>query len=877
MIADVKALAANTNAGETYMMTPSAATGTGGFNADNYDITYVPYTGTVAKTTMTITATDPNKTYGTAFTAGTNSSNYTATGAIAGELVTAIILTPNDNGLAATTNAGETYVMTPSAATGTGGFNADNYDITYVPFTGTVAKKALSITVDNKSKTYGSDNPSLTTTLVGFVNGETLAAFTTVPVVKTLATKTSSTGVYDITITEGVANNYTVSYTSGKLTINKATLTAIAEDKSKSYGSANPALTIKYTGFVNGEYLAAFTTAPIATTAATKTSDAGVYDVTITEGVAKNYTIAYASGKLTINKVILKAIAEDKSKTYGSANPILTISYTGFVNGETEAVLTTVPKATTIATSTSNAGTYDITLSEAVSKNYTVALTKGRLTINKAMLTVTAEDKSRTYGSVNPNFTYKYSGFVNSQDATFIGNVPTASTAATAKSNAGTYTIIVNGGNDNNYDFTYVPAKLTIGKATLTVTAQNVARCFAAADPTLSYKITGFVNNEDETVLTTKPTLNNNANASSIAGAYVVAASGASASNYTLNYVAGVFTVNPIPTGTVSSLVDYICDGSTALQLKSIGGAVYTWYKDGAVVPGTTAGTLDAIDAGSYTTKVSNAFGCEAMSTNTIKIFKYVAPVASFDYQYYCVDKPVNMINSTNYVNSGTVKFAWDNGAGGTSTVTNPVFTYNSIGNKSIKLTVTPDNCPQLKSEITKVIAIEAPKPSVRMTPKDVIVNDNVMLAARTFGTNYEWTPGISLSNNMASNPTVKTDKEVTFNIKITVPSSCVTNDTLQVRVFNQRNVYLPNTFTPNNDGVNDIFRINPVGISEIKYFRIFNQWGVQLFETNNIAQGWDGKLNGVNQPLATYVWVIEAVDVTGKAIRQSGSVTLLR
>jgi gliding motility-associated-like protein len=876
IVADANAQSATTNAGVTYAMTPSAAIGTGGFNADNYDITYVPYTGTVAKKSMTISATGPNKTYGTALTAGTNTTNFTASGTISGQTVTGVTLTPNDNGLAATTNAGSSYIMTPSAATGTGGFNADNYDITYVPFTGTVAKKALTATVESKSKTYGSDNPALIITYDGFVNGEDVTAFTTAPVATSTATKASNAGVYDVTITEGVTNNYSVTYTNGKLTINKAMLTVTAEDKSKTYGSANPGLTIKYTGFVNGDTEASLTTAPKVNTNATSSSNAGVYDITLSDPVSENYTVVLTNGKLTINKAALTAIAEDKSKTYGSANPGLTIKYTGFVNGDTEASLTTAPKVNTNATSLSNAGVYDITLSDAVSENYTIALTNGKLTINKAMLIVTAEDKSKTYGSANPNLTFKYSGFVNNQDATILTKAPTANTAATTTSKVGKYDIILAGGNDINYDFTYANGALTIDKATLIITAQNAARCFAASDPTLSYKITGFVNNETESVLTTKLSITTNAIASSKAGAYAVTVFGGDATNYLLTYVGGVFTVNPLPTGTVSSLVDYICDGST-LQLKSIGGVNYTWYKDGVTVPGITSGTLDVAAAGTYTTKVVNEFGCEAMANNNIKISKYVAPVANFDYQYYCVDKPVNITNSSNFVNSGTVKFAWDNGAGGTSALINPIFTYNSIGNKSIKLTVTPDNCPQLKSELTKVVPIEAPIPSIRMTPKDVIINESVALAARTFGSNYEWTPGTSLSNNMISNPTVKTDKEVTFNIKITVPSSCVTNDTLQVRVFNERNVYLPNTFTPNNDGVNDIFRINPVGISELKYFRIFNQWGVKVFETNNVTEGWDGRLSGTNQPLATYTWLIEAVDTNGKVIRQSGSITLLR
>jgi hypothetical protein len=75
----------------------------------------------------------------------------------------------------------------------------------------------------------------------------------------------------------------------------------------------------------------------------------------------------------------------------------------------------------------------------------------------------------------------------------------------------------------------------------------------------------------------------------------------------------------------------------------------------------------------------------------------------------------------------------------------------------------------------------------------------------------------------------------------------------------------------------NDIFKINPVGIRELRYFRIVNQWGVRIFETTNLSEGWDGRLNGVREPIASYTWMIEAVDTTGQPVRESGTVTLIR
>ena len=324
--------------------------------------------------------------------------------------------------------------------------------------------------------------------------------------------------------------------------------------------------------------------------------------------------------------------------------------------------------------------------------------------------------------------------------------------------------------------------------------------------------------------------------------------------------------------------MDYVCDGANLLLTIS-GGAKYVWYKDGAIVANATTNNLTITSKGDYKAKLISTYGCEAMSTNTLAIKQYYAPVASFDYQYYCVDKPVYTTNKSVFTTSGPVKFVWDNGAGGTSAATNPTFTYNTVGNKTVKLSVVPDFCPALKNEVSKVVPIEAPKPAVRLPLVDAVTSDATQLQARTnVGITYEWSPMVYWANSyQVPNPTVMITNETLFNIKMTAASSCVTVDTLQVRAFNKRTVYLPNTFTPNGDGVNDIFKINPVGIRELRYFRIVNQWGVRIFETTNLSEGWDGRLNGVREPIASYTWMIEAVDTNGQPVRESGTVTLIR
>src|SRR5262249_24618260 len=154
-----------------------------------------------------------------------------------------------------------------------------------------------------------------------------------------------------------------ISYVSGTLTVTPAALTITANNKSRAYGSANPALTVSYAGFVNSDTAASLTTPPTVTTSATASSGVGTYAITASGAASGNYTIAYVAGTLTVNPATLTISANDKSRVYGAANPALTVSYSGFVNGDTAASLATPPTVSTTATSASAVGTYPITAS----------------------------------------------------------------------------------------------------------------------------------------------------------------------------------------------------------------------------------------------------------------------------------------------------------------------------------------------------------------------------------------------------------------------------------------------------------------------------------------------------------------------------------
>ncbi|KAB1154125.1 beta strand repeat-containing protein, partial [Flavobacterium luteum] len=214
-------LSATTAAGTAYAVTPSLATGTGGFLASNYTITYSNYSGTVATKALTITATDVSKVYGDVITTPeTGSILFTTSGLVGSETVGSVTLNYG-SGASATTVVG-TYAsaVVPSAATG-GTFAAANYTITYVSGTTTVTKAALTVTAQDQSKCFGAN--------VVFFGDEFLSAglknsdvVTTVSSSSTASSTATVSGTYAITPSAAVGtglSNYTITYVDGTFTV----------------------------------------------------------------------------------------------------------------------------------------------------------------------------------------------------------------------------------------------------------------------------------------------------------------------------------------------------------------------------------------------------------------------------------------------------------------------------------------------------------------------------------------------------------------------------------------------------------------------------------------------------------------------------------
>ena len=123
-----------------------------------------------------------------------------------------------------------------------------------------------------------------------------------------------------------------------------------------------------------------------------------------------DYSISYVAGSLTVTPAPLTITANNQTKVYGAALPTLTASYSGLVNGDTPASLTTQPTLTTTATASSHvAGSpYSITASGAVDSDYTISYVAGSLTVTPAPLTITANNQTKVYGAALPTLTASY-------------------------------------------------------------------------------------------------------------------------------------------------------------------------------------------------------------------------------------------------------------------------------------------------------------------------------------------------------------------------------------------------------------------------------------------------------------------------------------
>jgi gliding motility-associated-like protein len=148
-----------------------------------------------------------------------------------------------------------------------------------------------------------------------------------------------------------------------------------------------------------------------------------------------------------------------------------------------------------------------------------------------------------------------------------------------------------------------------------------------------------------------------------------------------------------------------------------------------------------------------------------------------------------------------------------------------------------------------------------------IMVGTGFVLQPTYTGSNlqYRWTPGQYLSCADCANPTVTPKEPMEYSINVRNAFGCESNDRIRIELLcNGESVFLPNTFTPNGDGVNDIWYPRGSGIRQVKSLKVFNRWGQSIFERTNFntddrTAGWDGTYKGQPLPPDVFVFTMAA------------------
>jgi hypothetical protein len=558
-----------------------------GSGSANYSLTQPTLLArNITAVALTVTATGPSKTYGTALTAGTSATNFSVTGTlVSGEALTSVTLTPNAAGTTATTAAGLAYTVTPSLATGSGGFLASNYNITYTAFSGTVVAKVLSITSPTiASKVYNGTTTSGAVTvgvLSGFVGTQTVTA-TATGVYADANVGTGKTATITYTLANGanggLATNYSLASGSGtgnitakSLTIGAATIASKVYDGTTTSGVVTPGT---LSGFVGTQTVTATATGVYAN-ANVGTGKTATITYTLANGtngdLATNYSLASGSGTGNITtKALTISGATITNKVYDGTN---TATITGTLSGIVGSDVVTLSGTGTFSSVNVGTGisvTSTSTLTGTNSSNYTITqptgltgnITAKSLTIGAATIASKVYDGTTTSGLVTPGI---LSGFVGTQTVTATASgVYADANVGTGKTATITYTLAngTNGGLATNYSLVSGSGTGNITAKALTVSGATTAN--KVYDGNNIANVTGGtlvgIVGSDVVTLTQSGTFAQVGVGTNIAVASTSTIGGANASNYTLTQptLSADITAKPI---TITALDHSKCEG----------------------------------------------------------------------------------------------------------------------------------------------------------------------------------------------------------------------------------------------------------------------------------------------------------------------------
>jgi gliding motility-associated-like protein len=358
------------------------------------------------------------------------------------------------------------------------------------------------------------------------------------------------------------------------------------------------------------------------------------------------------------------------------------------------------------------------------------------------------------------------------------------------------------------------------------------------------------------------------------AGTYQVEVTVTDANGSDTETKVGYITVNPLPVVTASaSPNDTVCTGD---QVTLTGGGASTYVWDNSVTDG-VAFTPTATT--SYTVIGTDANGCSRNANIQVVVQSCDTVTSNWSVASNNICNG-DCITFTDLSTGTITSWTWIFGGGGTpDTITSnngasQTVCFNSIGTFTVELIVTGGGNT---SSSTQVISVFDP-PTVTAT-LDTLIDlggDADLFAVGSTPGSYTWSPPNFVDCDTCATTTASPFLDTDFIVTLTDVNGCTAQDTVYVTVNFIEGIDVPQAFSPNGDGNNDILFVKGLGI-EVMTFTIYNRYGQKVFEADDQDIGWDGTFKGRDENSGVFAWMLEYKLVNGTTGILKGNTTLVR
>lgn len=356
-------------------------------------------------------------------------------------------------------------------------------------------------------------------------------------------------------------------------------------------------------------------------------------------------------------------------------------------------------------------------------------------------------------------------------------------------------------------------------------------------------------------------------------GTYTLTAHDAAGCAYISNpSVTVTANAKPAPVLAPNGEVDQSCPGMSdgSLTVTTATGTApytYTWN----TTPAQSGPTASGLDPGIYTVSVSDANNCTGSVSYTVQAAPAIALDIDSLQNLSCNSQSDGHIHAVVLGGTAPASYLWSTGATTQGIYHLPAGSYSVTATDAHGCTV------------DSTVAITQPQPITFTTVSPLLISyggsESIQIDITPAGNySYAWTPSTGLSCDICPNPVASPLQTTMYILTVTDPvGGCSGIDTITLYVDASKHFYVPNAFTPNSDGINDVFYVFPYGPVKVFEMDIFDRWGERVYFSNDIGSGWDGTYHGVYMNPGDYVYTVTITYADGQTMASKGTITLIR